>query len=245
MYKIKPANIFDIMSFGGFGRDVMMSMTIMDEEERIERPTKLVIEFIHRRICITLECLDGRQADAPQEALQVSNIMLREMPTNRYSPIGHSFYHPAMGRRQPLGEGLENMPSMAFVEQLPCTNTIIDVNGEFTMNFEYRLRGGCFGLYDEALYEIGKFLSDTVLSEQSSSVLVKALEDIPVMFIAEAEDAHVPLKYVQTMALKFVDSVSKSDKLFCCGHLPHEECPKVLLAAIVPFISKLSSKADK
>jgi len=23
-----------------------------------------------------------------------------------------------------------------------------------------------------------------------------------------------------------------------CGHLPHEECPKALLAAILPFISR-------
>ncbi|GKC01291.1 alpha/beta hydrolases superfamily protein [Tanacetum coccineum] len=148
----------------------------------------------------------------------------------------------------------------------------------------------CVEGWDEALYEIGKLSSDTVLSEQSASVLVKAVEDIPVMVIAGAEDALVPLKSVQTMASKFVNSVSISDPsrvficiemlfvfilfcsvpLFClsghnfdplltgkrtlmqrlvaisgCGHLPHEECPKVLLAAILPFISKLTSKADK
>ncbi|KAI3773389.1 hypothetical protein L1987_47916 [Smallanthus sonchifolius] len=81
--------------------------------------------------------------------------------------------------------------------------------------------------WDESLYEIGKLSSDTVLTEENASLLVKAVEDTPVMVIAGAEDA---LRLVAISG---------------CGHLPHEECPKVLLAAILPFISKLSSKADK
>lgn len=78
--------------------------------------------------------LQGRQADAPQEALQVLDIVLRELPTSRYvllspaafpllvlypsfvlivlyfryCPVGRSFYSPDLGRRQPLGEGLES-----------------------------------------------------------------------------------------------------------------------------------------
>ncbi|KAI7757835.1 hypothetical protein M8C21_019282 [Ambrosia artemisiifolia] len=97
--------------------------------------------------------------------------------------------------------------------------------------------------WDESLYEIGKLSSDTVFSEENASSLVKAVEDTPVMVIAGAEDALVSLKSVQTMASKFVNSRLVS--ISGCGHLPHEECPEVLLAAILPFISKLSSKADK
>lgn len=83
--------------------------------------------------------LQGRIADAPQEALQVLDIVLRELPTSRYTvsalclydirkyvhglyyaqadtclfgcrycPVGRSFYDPGLGRRQPLGEGLES-----------------------------------------------------------------------------------------------------------------------------------------
>ena len=84
--------------------------------------------------------LQGRQADAPQEALQVLDIVLRELPTSRsvadwtfiffcfqcasflvfiiifgfffwirsYSPVARSFYSPDLGRRQPLGDGLES-----------------------------------------------------------------------------------------------------------------------------------------
>lgn len=29
-----------------------------------------------------------------------------------------------------------------------------------------------------------------------------------------------------------------------CGHLPHEECPKALLSALSPFISRLHSSGD-
>lgn len=133
----------------------------------------------------------------------------------------------------------------------------------------------CVEGWDEALYEIGRLSSDTVLSEQNASLLVKAVKDTPVLVIAGAEDALVPLKSVQAMSSKFVDSVSISYKLMnlapffwfsiyllfdkimtcillqtlvaisSCGHLPHEECPKVLLAAMLPFISKLLSKTDK
>nr|ABL63484.1 argonaute 1 [Pisum sativum] len=86
----------------------------------------------------------GRQTDAPQEALQVLDIVLRELPTTRYCPVGRSFYSPDLGRRQPLGEGLESwrgfyqsirptqmglslnidMSSTAFIEPLPVIDFV-------------------------------------------------------------------------------------------------------------------------
>ncbi|KAL4559947.1 hypothetical protein LXL04_032093 [Taraxacum kok-saghyz] len=101
----------------------------------------------------------------------------------------------------------------------------------------------CVEGWDEALYEIGRLSSDTVLTEQNASLLVKAVKDTPVLVIAGAEDALVPLKSVQAMSSKFVNSTLVA--ISSCGHLPHEECPKVLLAAMLPFISKLLIKADK
>ncbi|KAI3737590.1 hypothetical protein L2E82_27598 [Cichorium intybus] len=101
----------------------------------------------------------------------------------------------------------------------------------------------CVEGWDEALYEIGRISSDTVLSEQHASLLVKAVEDTPVLVIAGAEDALVPLKSVQAMSSKFVNSTLVA--ISSCGHLPHEECPKVLLAAMLPFISKILSRTHK
>ncbi|KAF5469288.1 hypothetical protein F2P56_013372 [Juglans regia] len=120
-------------------------ITLIDEDDgsggqRREREFKVVIKLAARADLHHLGLfLQGRQADAPQEALQVLDIVLRELPTTRYCPVGRSFYSPDLGRRQSLGEGLESwrgfyqsirptqmglslnidMSSTAFIEPLP------------------------------------------------------------------------------------------------------------------------------
>ncbi|KAI7727407.1 hypothetical protein M8C21_009513 [Ambrosia artemisiifolia] len=105
----------------------------------------------------------------------------------------------------------------------------------------------CVEGWDEALHEIGKLSSETIFTQQNVSLLVKAVDDTPLLVIAGAEDALVPLKSVQAMASKspypWVEvEICASLRLVAisgCGHLPHEECPKALLAVVLPFISKL------
>ncbi|XP_047315184.1 protein argonaute 1-like isoform X2 [Impatiens glandulifera] len=125
-------------------------ITLLDEDDgtgnaRREREFKVVIKFAARADLHHLGMfLEGRQADAPQEALQVLDIVLRELPTMRYSPVGRSFYSPDLGRRQSLGEGLESwrgfyqsirptqmglslnidMSSTAFIEPLPVIDFV-------------------------------------------------------------------------------------------------------------------------
>uniref|UniRef100_A0A0D9ZPD6 Uncharacterized protein n=1 Tax=Oryza glumipatula TaxID=40148 RepID=A0A0D9ZPD6_9ORYZ len=112
-------------------------ITLQDEEDslgggqgtqRRERLFRVVIKFAARADLHHLAMfLAGRQADAPQEALQVLDIVLRELPTTRYSPVGRSFYSPNLGRRQQLGEGLESwrdMSSTAFIEPLPVIDFV-------------------------------------------------------------------------------------------------------------------------
>ncbi|GMH16098.1 hypothetical protein Nepgr_017939 [Nepenthes gracilis] len=120
-------------------------ITLIDEDDRPgaprrEREFRVVIKLAARVDLQHLGLfLQGRQAEAPQEALQVLDIVLRELPTSRYSPVARSFYSPDLGRRQPLGEGLESwrgfyqsirptqmglslnidMSSTAFIEPLP------------------------------------------------------------------------------------------------------------------------------
>ncbi|KAG9129251.1 hypothetical protein Leryth_006460 [Lithospermum erythrorhizon] len=120
-------------------------ITLVDDEDgsgapRREREFKVVIKLAARADLHHLGMfLQGRQADAPQEALQVLDIVLRELPTSRFCPVGRSFYSPYLGKRQPLGEGLESwrgfyqsirptqmglslnidMSSTAFIEPLP------------------------------------------------------------------------------------------------------------------------------
>ena len=68
----------------------------------------------------------------------------------------------------------------------------------------------CVEGWDEALHEIGRLSYETFLSPHNASSLLKAVEDVPVLVIAGAEDALVPLKSSQAMASKFVNSVSIS-----------------------------------
>ncbi|KAI9160966.1 hypothetical protein LWI28_013239 [Acer negundo] len=100
----------------------------------------------------------------------------------------------------------------------------------------------CVEGWDEALHEIGRLSYETFLSPHTAASLLKAVKDVPVLVIAGAEDALVPLKSSQAMASKFVNS--RVVAISGCGHLPHEECPKALLAAITPFISRLLFTAD-
>ncbi|CAH9052994.1 unnamed protein product [Cuscuta europaea] len=126
---------------------------LADEDDRPggarrEKEFKVVIKFASRADLHHLGMfLQGRQADAPQEALQVLDIVLRELPTSRYSPVGRSFYSPNLGRKQPLGEGLESwrgfyqsirptqmglslnidMSSTAFIEPLPVIDFVIQL----------------------------------------------------------------------------------------------------------------------
>ncbi|XP_004235721.2 uncharacterized protein [Solanum lycopersicum] len=95
----------------------------------------------------------------------------------------------------------------------------------------------CVEGWDEALHEIGKQSYETVLSPERAAALLKAVESLPVLVIGGAEDAVVPLKSVQAMASKLVNS--RLVAISGCGHLPHEECPKVLLAAMSPFINRI------
>ncbi|XVE89001.1 hypothetical protein DITRI_Ditri19aG0115300 [Diplodiscus trichospermus] len=100
----------------------------------------------------------------------------------------------------------------------------------------------CVESWDEALHEIGRLSHETILSPENATSLLKAVEEMPVLVIAGAEDAHISLKSSQAMASKLVNS--RLVAISGCGHLPHEECPKALLAAISPFMSRLLLKPE-
>ncbi|CAO2815318.1 unnamed protein product [Amaranthus hypochondriacus] len=95
----------------------------------------------------------------------------------------------------------------------------------------------CVEGWDEALHEIGKLSGETIIPSERASSLVKAVQDLPILVVTGAEDALVSLRSAQTMASKFVDS--RLVAISGCGHLPHEECPKALLAAVSPFICQV------
>ncbi|KAF6135877.1 hypothetical protein GIB67_006769 [Kingdonia uniflora] len=97
----------------------------------------------------------------------------------------------------------------------------------------------CIEGLDEALHEIGRFSSETFFSTQKAEILLKSLEVLAILVIAGAEDALVSLKSSQVMASKLLNS--RLVAIYECGHLPHEECLKALLVALLPFISRCIS----
>ncbi|XP_031493653.1 protein argonaute 10-like [Nymphaea colorata] len=113
-----------------------------------EREFKVTLKFIARANLHHLtEFLAGRRSEAPQEALQVLDIVLRELSAQRYRAVGRSFYSPDIGRPQRLGEGLESwcgfyqsirptqmglslnidMSSTAFIEPLPVIEFVAQI----------------------------------------------------------------------------------------------------------------------
>jgi len=96
--------------------------------------------------------------------------------------------------------------------------------------------------WDEALHEVGRLSFSTVLSSKRAADLLRSVEDLPVLVVTGSEDALVSVKSAQAMASKLVNS--RIVTISGCGHLPHEECPKALLSALSPFISRLVPSED-
>nr|DAD19664.1 TPA_asm: hypothetical protein HUJ06_021127 [Nelumbo nucifera] len=132
------------------------NIKLADEDDGIsgpkrEREYKVVIKFVARADLHHLgQFLAGKRADAPQEALQILDIVLRELSTKRYCPVGRSFFSPDIRRPQRLGEGLESwcgfyqsirptqmglslnidMSSAAFIEPLPVVEFAAQLLGK-------------------------------------------------------------------------------------------------------------------
>ncbi|XP_052189382.1 protein argonaute 10-like [Diospyros lotus] len=129
---------------------------LVDEEDGIngpkrEREYKVVIKFVARANLHHLgQFLAGKRADGPQEALKILDIVLREISTKRYCPVGRSFFSPDIWKPQRLGDGLESwcgfyqsirptqmglslnidMASAAFIEALPVIEFVAQLLGK-------------------------------------------------------------------------------------------------------------------
>ncbi|CAK9160657.1 unnamed protein product [Ilex paraguariensis] len=132
------------------------TIKLVDEEYGINGPKrvreyKVVIKFVARANMHHLgQFLAGNRVDAPQEALQILDIVLRELSTQRYCPVGRSFFSPNIRKPQRLGDGLEawcgfyqsirptqmglslniDMASAAFIEALPVMEFVAQLLGK-------------------------------------------------------------------------------------------------------------------
>ncbi|POO02072.1 Exonuclease/helicase-like [Trema orientale] len=132
------------------------NIKLIDEEDGVngpkrEREYKVVLKFVARANLHHLgQFLAGKRADAPHEALQILDIVLRELANKRYCPVGRSFFSPDIRVPQRLGEGLESwcgfyqsirptqmglslnidMASAAFIEPLPVIEFVGQLLGK-------------------------------------------------------------------------------------------------------------------
>ncbi|KAI3981946.1 hypothetical protein MKX01_018852 [Papaver californicum] len=116
-----------------------------------EREFKVIVKFVARvEIDHLCQFLAGKIADAPQDAIQVLDIVLRELPRQRHLSIGRSFYSPDIRKSRRLGDGLQSWcgfyqsvrptqmglslnidnSSAAFIEPLPVMEFVAQVLGK-------------------------------------------------------------------------------------------------------------------
>ncbi|XP_042492138.1 protein argonaute PNH1-like [Macadamia integrifolia] len=116
-----------------------------------EQEFKVAIKFAARADMHQLrQFLAGKQVDTPQETLQILDIVLRELSSQRYISIGRSFYSPDIRKPQQLGDGLQSwcgfyqsirptqmglslnidMSSTAFIEPLPVMDFVGQILGK-------------------------------------------------------------------------------------------------------------------
>ncbi|XP_020104416.1 protein argonaute 10-like isoform X2 [Ananas comosus] len=128
---------------------------VVDEEDGINGPNireyKVAIKFVGKANLHHLgQFLAGKHAAAPQEALQVLDIVLRQLSDKRYYPIGRSFFSSDFRTPQRLGDGLEawcgfyqsirptqmglslniDTSAAAFIEPLPVIDFVAQILGK-------------------------------------------------------------------------------------------------------------------
>lgn len=111
-----------------------------------ERVFKIAIKLVARVDLHHLnQFLARKQRDCPQDVIMILDIVLREAPSNRYSVVGRSFFHPTLGTKVDVGDGLEcwrgyyqslrptqmgmslniDVAATAFVESIPLVDYVI------------------------------------------------------------------------------------------------------------------------
>ncbi|KAL3626338.1 Protein argonaute 10 [Castilleja foliolosa] len=132
------------------------TVKLIDEDDSVNGPKrqrdyKVVIKFVARANLHHLgEFLAGKRADGPKEALQILDIVLRELSSKRFCPVGRSFFSPDIRKPQRLGDGLEawsgfyqsirptqmglslniDIASAAFIEAIPVIEFVAQLLGK-------------------------------------------------------------------------------------------------------------------
>ncbi|KAE8680539.1 Protein argonaute 1A [Hibiscus syriacus] len=75
---------------------------------RRERQFKVAIKLASKPdIHFLKEFLSRRHFECPQETIQVLDVVLRAAPSEKYNVVGRSFFHPSLGAKGGLGNGID------------------------------------------------------------------------------------------------------------------------------------------
>uniref|UniRef100_A0A5B6ZD42 Protein argonaute 5 n=1 Tax=Davidia involucrata TaxID=16924 RepID=A0A5B6ZD42_DAVIN len=89
-------------------KEFIVKLFDKDDPTRKEREFKVAIKFAAKADLHHLkQYLSGRQRDAPQETIQVLDVVLRATPSTDYTVVGRSFFAPQLGGTGELGDGLQ------------------------------------------------------------------------------------------------------------------------------------------
>ncbi|GMN68416.1 hypothetical protein TIFTF001_037471 [Ficus carica] len=89
-------------------KEFIVKLVENDGQANRERDFKVTIKFASKPDLHHLrEFLGSRQLDCPQETIQVLDVVLRGKPSKNYVAVGRSFFHPSLGPKGELGDGIE------------------------------------------------------------------------------------------------------------------------------------------
>ncbi|KAK1270774.1 Protein argonaute 10 [Acorus gramineus] len=140
------------------------NIQLVNQEDSMNSPNprmreyKVLIRLVARVDLHNLgQFLAGKCTGFPQEALQVLDVVLRELSNRRYNPIGRSFFSPDFRTPQRLGNGIESwrgfyqsikptqmglslnidMSSTAFIEPLPVIEFVAQLLGKDVLSKQF------------------------------------------------------------------------------------------------------------
>lgn len=89
-------------------KEFIIKLSDKDAGSKREREFKVSIKFAAKADLYHLQqFLRSRQLDIPHETIQALDVVLRESPSNNYTVVGRSFFHPTLGDGGELGDGIE------------------------------------------------------------------------------------------------------------------------------------------
>ncbi|KAK1311053.1 Protein argonaute 10 [Acorus calamus] len=115
------------------------NIKLVNQEDSMNSPKvreyKVLIRLVARVDLHNLgQFLAGKCTGFPQEALQVLDVVLRELSNRRYNPIGRSFFSPDFRPPQRLGN---DMSSTAFIEPLPVIEFVAQLLGKDVLSKQF------------------------------------------------------------------------------------------------------------